>query len=53
MGTVVAALQGIPVTRRLWLNHPLNYLVVPWLAVSFPRESVLNGMGMTKHWPAL
>ncbi|WNG43781.1 hypothetical protein F0U60_06480 [Archangium minus] len=51
MGTVVAALQGIPVTRRLQLNHPLNYLVVPWLAVSFPRESVLDAM--SRHWPDL
>ncbi len=51
VGSVVAALQGIPVTRRLQLNHPLNYLVVPWLAVSFPRESVLDAM--TKHWPDL
>lgn len=48
MGTVVAALQGIPITRRLQLNHPLNYLVVPWLAVRFPREPVLDAMA--KHW---
>lgn len=51
MGTVMAALQGIPVTRRLQLNHPLNYLVVPWLAVSYPRVSPIDAL--TDHWPAL
>ncbi|WP_309890943.1 hypothetical protein [Archangium sp.] len=51
VGSVVAALQGIPITRRLQLNHPLNYLVVSWLAVNYPRVSPLDAL--TDHWPDL
>ncbi|HEX8820812.1 MAG TPA: hypothetical protein VF794_12865 [Archangium sp.] len=49
--SVAAALHGVPAVRRLQLNHPLNYLVVPWLAVSFPQVGVLRAM--EQHWPDL
>jgi hypothetical protein len=49
--SVAAALRGVPVVRRLQLNHPLNYLVVPWLAVRFPQVELMRAM--EQHWPDL
>lgn len=43
--TVRSALEGIPITRRLQLNHPLNYIVVPFLRFQdpdAPLESLLQ-----------
>ncbi|HSP81382.1 MAG TPA: hypothetical protein VLQ93_22885 [Myxococcaceae bacterium] len=49
--TVTAALHGIPATRRLQLNHPLNYLVIPWLAVRFPQQPLMDLLAA--HWSDL
>jgi hypothetical protein len=45
------ALAGVPAARKLQLNHPLNYLVVPYLRM-------LDGDGpllslLERHWPDL
>jgi hypothetical protein len=34
------ALRGIPAARRLQLNHPLNYIVVPFLASNHPGRAL-------------
>ncbi|HYH99778.1 hypothetical protein [Hyalangium sp.] len=44
-------LEGVPVARRLQLNHPLNYLVVPYLAASSSSESLLERLAA--EWPDL
>jgi hypothetical protein len=46
-----AALRGVPTARRLQLNHPLNYLVVPYLALRSPGESLYELL--ERHWPDL
>ena len=45
-------LEGVPVARRLQLNHPLNYLVVPLLAAQSDRQSSLLEE-LETHWPTL
>ena len=45
------ALAGVPAARKLQLNHPLNYLVVPYLRTldgDAPLLSLLE-----RHWPDL
>lgn len=45
------ALAGVPAARKLQLNHPLNYLVVPYLRLldgNTPLVSLLE-----THWPDL
>jgi hypothetical protein len=44
-------LEGVPVARRLQLNHPLNYLAVPCLAANPNSESLLERMAT--DWPDL
>ena len=44
-------LEGVPLARRLQLNHPLNYLVVPYLRDRFPSES-LDPL-LATHWTDL
>ncbi|MFL5343358.1 MAG: hypothetical protein ACJ8AT_01100 [Hyalangium sp.] len=43
-------LEGVPVARRLQLNHPLNYLVVPYFAAE-SSSSLLEHMAAS--WPDL
>ena len=44
-------LEGVPVARRLQLNHPLNYLVVAYLAAAPSSLSLLERMAV--EWPDL
>ena len=44
-------LEGVPLARRLQLNHPLNYLVVPYLRDRFPSESLESLLAT--HWTDL
>ncbi len=44
-------LEGVPVARRLQLNHPLNYLVVPYVAASPGSRSLLERLAA--EWPDL
>lgn len=44
-------LDGVPLARRLQLNHPLNYLVVPYLRDRFPSEP-LEPL-LATHWTDL
>jgi hypothetical protein len=44
-------LDGVPVARRLQLNHPLNYLVVPYFAADPGSSSLLERMAA--GWPDL
>ncbi len=32
LAPTIGALEGVPLVRQLQLNHPLNYLIVPYLA---------------------
>lgn len=48
---VATALEGVPVARRFMLNHPLNYLVVPFLRARYPGEPLHDLLD--KHWPDL
>ncbi len=41
-------LEGVPLARRLQLNHPLNYLVVAHLRANFPSDS-LEPL-LATHW---
>jgi hypothetical protein len=34
LGPTAGALEGVPLARQLQLNHPLNYLIVPFLAAT-------------------
>jgi hypothetical protein len=52
LGPTTAALEGVPVARQLQLNHPLNYLVVPYLAATLPPGRVLMEELETR-WPDL
>jgi hypothetical protein len=45
------ALAGVPAARKWQLNHPLNYLVVPYLRM-LDGETPLISL-MEKHWPDL
>ena len=52
LGPTTAALAGVPVARQLQLNHPLNYLVVPFLAATLsPGRSLLEELEI--RWPDL
>lgn len=51
LSRVSAMLAGVPVGRRLQLNHPLNYLVVPFLRSQHP-EGDLTGL-LVDGWPDL
>jgi hypothetical protein len=44
-------LEGVPVARRLQLNHPLNYLVVPYFAANPSSGALLERMAAA--WPDL
>jgi hypothetical protein len=44
-------LAGVPAARRLQLNHPLNYLVVPYLASTYPSVSLTEAL--ERWWPDL
>jgi hypothetical protein len=46
-----AALRGVPTARRLQLNHPLNYLIVAWLAHQYPGAALLESL--EREWPSL
>lgn len=46
-----AALRGVPTARRLQLNHPLNYLVVAWLAHQAGEVSLFAAL--ERRWPDL
>jgi hypothetical protein len=48
---VAAVLRGVPIARRLQLNHPLNYLVVPFLRLHDPTSSLEQLL--ETHWPDL
>jgi hypothetical protein len=45
------ALAGVPAARKLQLNHPLNYLVVPYLRL-LDGDSPLLAL-LERHWPDL
>lgn len=45
------ALEGVPAARKLQLNHPLNYLVVPFLRL-LDGETSLSCL-LATHWPDL
>lgn len=45
------ALEGVPAARKLQLNHPLNYLVVPYLRLLDGGTSLT--ILMERHWPDL
>jgi hypothetical protein len=46
-----SVLAGVPAARRLQLNHPLNYLVVPLLVSHHPRMSAMEAL--EAFWPDL
>jgi hypothetical protein len=52
LGSTAAALDGVPLARQLQLNHPLNYLVVPFLAACLPPGRSL-GEELESRWPDL
>ena len=45
------ALEGVPAARKLQLNHPLNYLVVPFLRLLDAETSL--SLLLERHWPDL
>ena len=45
------ALAGVPAARKLQLNHPLNYLVVPYLRMLDGDNPLLSLL--ERHWPDL
>jgi hypothetical protein len=51
VGATVAALEGVPVARQLQLNHPLNYLVVPYFAATAGAGRLLEVLG--ERWADL
>jgi hypothetical protein len=52
LGSTAAVLAGAPIARQLQLNHPLNYLVVPYLAAKRrPDRSLLEELDAS--WPDL
>lgn len=51
VGATAAALEGVPIARRLQLNHPLNYLVVPYLAATAGPDRLLEQLEV--RWPDL
>jgi len=48
---VSLAIEGVPLARRLQLNHPLNYLVVPYLKAHNPGGTLLAVL--ERDWPDL
>ncbi len=46
-----SVLAGVPAARRLQLNHPLNYLVVPLLLLRHPHMSAMEAL--EAFWPDL
>ena len=52
LGSTSAVLEGVPVARRLQLNHPLNYLVVPLLAATLNTDRTLEDE-LAARWPDL
>lgn len=46
-----ATLQGLPLARRLGLNHPLNALIVPVLVQRWPELSPVDALA--RDWPDL
>jgi hypothetical protein len=51
VAATVRVLVGVPAARRLQLNHPLNYLVVPYLASAHPSLSPAESL--ERWWPDL
>jgi hypothetical protein len=49
--STTSLLEGVPVARRLQLNHPLNYLVVAYFATVPSTLSLLERI--TAEWPDL
>lgn len=47
--SVSLAVEGVPLARRLQLNHPLNYLVVPYLKARYPVLTLLASL--EQNWP--
>ncbi len=52
LSVVSSALRGVPTARRLQLNHPLNYLVIPYLASFRPGDRELIEL-LEAEWPDL
>lgn len=48
---LASALRGVALSRRLQLNHPLNYLAVAWARFRQPDEPVMKAL--TDGWDAL
>jgi len=48
---LLSALGGVPLGRQLQLNHPLNYLVIPYFARLAPGEALLDTLA--RDWPDL
>lgn len=49
--TIERLLEGVPLARRLQLNHPLNYLVVPFLRAEHPNQSIESSLAA--YWTDL
>ena len=49
--SALGALRGVAAARRLQLNHPLNYLVVPYLLQTHPGAAPLEVL--RDYWPDL
>ena len=52
LGPTASALEGVPLARQLQLNHPLNYLVVPYLAATL-RSGHSLFEELESRWPDL
>ena len=52
LGSALSVLEGVPIARRLQLNHPLNYLAVAFVAhVAPPGASLMEELG--RRWSSL
>lgn len=52
LGSTAAAIEGVPLARKLQLNHPLNYLVVPYLAATRGEGRTLDEE-LKARWPTI
>ena len=52
LGPTAGALEGVPLARQLQLNHPLNYLIVPFLAATLGEKRDLWAE-LEGRWPDL
>lgn len=52
LGSSLSVLEGVPIARRLQLNHPLNYLAVAFVALMAPQGAALM-QEMARSWPSL